>query len=63
MRTHCPFLILLEYRGRPDNLDCVYMDKGDCKEIESCPGNGDAWCSQKIEYALDNDLSRMEEAS
>ena len=33
--------------------DCVYMDKeGKCQDVQICPGNSDAWCTEKIEAQL-----------
>ena len=35
-------------------IRCPYMDEqGICSDIEIGPGNGDAWCSNKIRAAID----------
>ena len=48
MLTKCPFSGLWD-------IDCVYLEDeehpGRC-EIDVCPGNGDAWCHQRIDYAV-----------
>ena len=56
MKVQCPFIFLLENRGRVNSLNCVYLDKDECEDIECCPGNGDAWCAEIIERALDREL-------
>jgi hypothetical protein len=36
-----------------DEIDCPYIENlTQCHNIEVAPGNGDAWCSGKIEEAL-----------
>ena len=43
----CPFRLCF------DNVDCSYMEDRLCKgDIEINAGNGDAWCSEKIEFAI-----------
>jgi len=29
-------------------VDCVYLNRCSCEDIEICPGNSDAWCTEMI---------------
>ena len=60
MEVDCPFKDL---RSSASRGNCVYSIEYLCEDIECCPGNGDAWCREKIEHALNNDLSSLEEIS
>lgn len=37
-------------------IDCVYLIGDRCEDIEVCPRNGDAWCTQMINTAWDPNL-------
>jgi hypothetical protein len=48
IKMGCPFYCLFG-----DEIKCPYLEDGTlCHDVEIAPGNGDAWCSQKIEEAL-----------
>lgn len=48
IKIECPFICLFG-----DVADCPYIeDFTYCHNIVTAPGNGDAWCSKKIEEAL-----------
>lgn len=50
MKCYCPFLRL--FGSQINEEDCVYINKqGWCEDIDVCPGNSDAWCTQRIELA------------
>ena len=54
MKIECPFLELLpDIDEKPDK--CVYLeDDCYCDEIETAPGNSDAWCREKLEATNDS---------
>ncbi len=60
IRTECPFLCLFG-----DAIKCPYLNKNKrtCYDIIIAPGNGDAWCSEKIEMALEMALNMEKKVS
>lgn len=49
-KIQCPFYCLFG-----EKINCPYLDDhlNICYDVETAPGNEDAWCSEKIEKALD----------
>lgn len=48
IKIECPFICLFG-----DDIKCPYIENfTHCHNIETAPGNGDAWCSEMIEIAL-----------
>ena len=48
----CPFINNLAIDAE---VECVYLIGRKCDDIEVAPGNGDAWCTQKIQEAIQLD--------
>lgn len=52
IKIECPF-----HREFGYAIKCPYLDKHKiCSDIECGPGNGDAWCGQKIGNAIDREM-------
>ena len=51
VRIICPFLGIFA-----DLVDCVYLEERDCDDIEICPGNSDAWCTENIDENLSRNM-------
>lgn len=63
MNCTCPFVTMLGV-----DPECVYIsDGGTCAEIESAPGNSDAWCFRlvvdhtQIKVAMDDVLVELKQ--
>ena len=56
----CPFRFIFV-----QSCDCIYRSGSGCYDIESCPGNSDAWCAEQIERytALSERHQRLVEAA
>ena len=51
----CPFY----FNPAIDHIDtpCVYLDGRNCKDIEICPQNSDAWCVEMVNKAIASQLN------
>jgi hypothetical protein len=57
IKIECPFICLFG-----DKINCPYTENFTyCHDVGISPGNGDAWCSKKIEEALN--MEKKEEPS